>query len=282
MTRTTRFAPSPTGKLHLGHVHAATVARDTAEQDKGGHFLLRQEDIDGGRVREEFYQQIEEDLRWLGLRWDGEVLRQSTRHAAYQRALDEIKTQGLAYACFCTRKDIDSESRRILGAPHGNKARIYPGTCRKLDLAAAADRLASGAPHSWRLDSEKAAVRHGSFSFCDQRFGTIPVEPGLNGDVVLARKDIGVAYHLAVVVDDAFQEITHVTRGEDLLGATHVHRQLQAILSYPEPAYFHHHLILDETGRRLAKRDAARSVRSLRERGLSPEEVLALSEPRHD
>ncbi len=279
MTRITRFAPSPTGELHLGHVYAAKVARDTAKQAQDGRFLLRQEDIDGGRVREEFYQQIEVDLRWLGLQWDGEVLRQSTRHAAYQQALNQIKSQGLAYPCFCTRKEIQRETRRMLGAPHGTDAQVYPGTCRNLDSSATADRINAGAAHSWRLDSRKAAGEHGDLSFTDERFGILVVDPAINGDVVLARKDIGVAYHLAVVVDDVFQEITHVTRGEDLLSATHVHRQLQAVLSYPAPAYFHHQLILDETGKRLAKRDAARSIRSLRENGVAPDEVLALAEP---
>jgi len=264
----TRFAPSPTGDLHLGHVYAAKVAHDFA-RESGGRFLLRQEDIDAGRVKPEFYRHIEEDLEWLGLRWDGEILLQSGRREAYEDALETLKTMGLAYPCFCTRKDIQA----ALSAPHGSDAAIYPGTCRALSKQEAHDRIAAGEAHAWRFDAGKAAEIHGELSFHDLRFGKIRVDTSVNGDAVLARKDIGVAYHLAVVVDDEFQEITHVTRGEDLLEATHIQRQLQSILGYREPFYLHHALIRDEHGRRLAKRDAARSIRSLREQGCSPQEV---------
>lgn len=267
----TRFAPSPTGDLHLGHILAAKVARDLAKSVPDGHFLLRHEDIDAGRVKPEYYRQIEEDLEWLGLTWDGEPLRQSDRREAYDEALRILRELGIAYPCFCTRKDIQA----ALSAPHGHGEIIYPGTCRHLDLAETTRRIANGEGHSWRLDSSKATALHGALHFTDLRFGTTQVDPTMNGDVVLARKDIGTAYHLAVVVDDGFQKITHVTRGEDLLGATHVQRQLQSILGYREPVYLHHTLVRDENGTRLAKRDAARSIRNLREQGLCPEEVLA-------
>lgn len=267
----TRFAPSPTGDLHLGHAYAAQVAHDLA-RESGGRFLLRQEDIDAGRVKPEFHRHIVEDLEWLGLLWDGEILLQSGRRQAYADALEKLKPMGLAYPCFCTRKDIQA----ALSAPHGSDTATYPGICRTLSTAETHERIAAGEAHAWRFDSTKAARIHGDLSFHDLRFGEIRVDTSVNGDAVLARKDIGTAYHLAVVVDDDFQEITHVTRGEDLLGATHIHRQLQAVLGYREPLYLHHALVRDENGTRLAKRDAARSIRSLREKGFSPEEVLAM------
>ncbi len=270
----TRFAPSPTGRLHLGHALAAKVAHDLA-REAGGVFLLRHEDIDGPRVREEFYQGIEEDLKWLGLRWDGEPLRQTSRIAEYETALHELRERGLVYPCFCTRREIQEEWARMTSAPQGPEGPIYPGTCKKLAEIERLEKLRSALPHAWRLDSAKAAEVTGPLTFRDLRFGEIPVEPDLLGDVVLARKDIGTAYHLAVVVDDAFQQITHITRGEDLLSSTHVHRLLQALLGFPEPLYLHHPLVLDESGKRLAKRDDSRSIASLRESDLTPAEVLA-------
>lgn len=268
---TTRFAPSPTGDLHLGHVYAAKVASDLARK-AGGRFLLRHEDIDSLRLKPECYRHIEEDLEWLGLCWDGEILRQSSRLDIYRSVLESLTDMGLAYPCFCTRRNI----RDALSAPHGVGMRIYPGTCRVLSQAEAQDRIAAGEAHAWRFHAEKAAQIHGDLSFHDLRFGQIRVDTSVNGDAVLARKDIGVAYHLAVVVDDAFQEITHITRGEDLLHSTHIHRQLQAILGHPEPIYLHHPLIHDEYGKRLAKRTAARAIRTLREEGVLPEEVIAM------
>jgi glutamyl-Q tRNA(Asp) synthetase len=279
MSVVTRFAPSPTGDLHLGHILAAKVARDLAKKSSGGIFLLRHEDIDGGRVKEECYDRIEEDLLWLGLGWDGEPLRQSSRLHAYATALGTIRDLGLAYPCFCTRKDIQAEIGKMLSAPHGNETFLYPGICRDLDPSEVEKRIAEGEPHTWRIDSAKAFDFHGEISFHDISHGTVPVDVKVNGDVVLARKDIGTSYHLAVVVDDAFQGVTHVTRGEDLLGATHVQRQIQAILGYPEPVYLHHGLVRDENGIRLAKRDSARSIRHLRENGFSPQEVLAMAQP---
>lgn len=275
---TTRFAPSPTGRLHLGHVLAARVAHDLA-RSTGGTFLLRHEDIDGPRVREEYYQGIEDDLRWLGLDWDGSPLRQTTRAGAHDTALATLREMGLVYPCFCTRREIQQEWSRMAAAPHGPEGPLYPGTCRNLSEAELDEKLASGASCAWRLDARRAADFTGPLTFRDLRFGTVAVDPTLNGDVVLARKDIGTAYHLAVVVDDAFQQITHVTRGEDLLPSTHVHRLLQSMLKLPAPLYLHHRLMLDETGERLAKRSQSQSIEHLRTSGLSPTDLLARTTP---
>ena len=276
MTLHTRFAPSPTGRLHLGHVLAARVAHSLA-RDAGGIFLLRHEDIDGPRVREVFYQGIEEDLTWLGLTWDSEALRQTSRIEAYNAGLESLHGRDLVYPCFCTRREIQDEWARMGAAPQGPEAPVYPGTCLKLTAKDRGIKLNAGIPYAWRLDSRRAAELTGPLTFRDLRFGEVPVNPGLLGDVVLARKDIGTAYHLAVVVDDAFQEITHVTRGEDLLPSTHVHRLLQGLLGLPEPLYFHHPLVLDDKGQRLAKRSESQSIRALRDSGLSPTEVIAAS-----
>lgn len=277
MSVRTRFAPSPTGRLHLGHAYSAKVARDFAKA-RGGEFLLRHEDIDGSRVREEFYTGIEEDLRWLGLDWDGEALRQTSRREAYEEALAKLRAAGLVYPCFCTRREIQDEWARMGAAPQGPEGPVYPGICRDLAGDECEERITSGDAHAWRLDGIAAAETTGPLAFHDLRFGKQHVDPALLGDVVLARKDIGCAYHLAVVVDDAFQEITHVIRGEDLLTATHVHRSLQCLLGLPEPVYLHHALAVDGTGRRLAKRHDSLAIATLREQGRTPEEVLAMAE----
>ena len=273
----TRFAPSPTGRLHLGHVLAARVAF-TLASDAGGTFLLRHEDIDAPRVREEFYQGIEQDLEWLGLKWDGVALRQSSRIAAYEAALESLREQGLVYPCFCTRREIQDEWARVGAAPQGPEAPVYPGTCHKRTVTAQQVKLGSGTPYAWRLDSRKAAELAGPLTFRDLRFGKISVDPDLLGDVVLARKDIGTAYHLAVVVDDAFQEISYVTRGEDLRSSTHVHRLLQVLLGFPAPLYHHHPLLLDQAGNRLAKRCDSQSIAALREKGMTATQVLAMTD----
>ncbi len=271
----TRFAPSPTGRLHLGHALAARVARELARRTAEGEFLLRFEDIDVTRVREEFYRDIEVDLKWLGLTWDGVPLRQSARTAAYETALAVLRERDLVYPCFCTRRDIQEEWSRMAAAPHGPEGPLYPGTCRALEAGKREEMLSAGIPHSWRLDAGKAAALAGPLVFTDLRHGTIEVDPALLGDVVLARKDIGTAYHLAVVVDDAFQEITHVTRGKDLLPSTHVHRLLQELLGLPQPLYLHHPLLLDDQGKRLAKRHNALAISTLREVGMTPAEAMA-------
>lgn len=265
----TRFAPSPTGKLHLGHAMAAWVAQALARMNDGV-FLLRHEDIDATRVRPEYYAGIEEDLRWLGLDWDeSPPLRQMARTGEYENALENLRSLGVVYPCFCTRREIHETA-----APHGPEGPLYPGTCRQLTERIRHEKIAAGVSHAWRLDAEKAAAMTGPLAFTDLMHGGIKVDPHLLGDVVLARKDIGVAYHLAVVVDDDFQHITHVTRGEDLLSSTHVHRLLQRLLQLPEPVYLHHPLVLDETGKRLAKRHDALSIESMRLSGATPESVI--------
>lgn len=271
----TRFAPSPTGLLHLGHAYAAKFAYDLARQE-GGEFLLRFEDIDTTRVREDYYACIEEDLKWLGLDWSGEPVRQIDRLPLYMEALEQLKSLGVVYPCFCTRKEIQQEIEGMANAPHGPEGALYPGKCKRLSSMQCAERLASGEGHCWRLDTMLATTMAGLLSFEDQIKGTIAVDLSVLGDVILARKDIATSYHLAVVVDDAAQAITDVTRGEDLLASTHVHRALQKLLGLPEPRYHHHKLILDASGKRLAKRDDALSIRTLREQGQSPAEVLAL------
>ncbi len=271
----TRFAPSPTGHLHLGHVYAAKFASDLAAKN-AGRFLLRFEDIDTTRVREEYYREIEHDLHWLGIEWSGTPMRQLDRMQAYSDALEQLKAMDAVYPCFCTRREIQSEIESMTHAPHGPEGALYPGTCRALPQSETEDRLGAGDLHCWRLNASTAAELTDSLVFRDETQGSIVVDPFLLGDVVLARKDIATSYHLAVVVDDAYQEITDVTRGEDLLASTHVHRILQELLNLPEPQYHHHRLILDAQGKRLAKRDDSLSISTLREQGKSPDEVLAM------
>jgi glutamyl-Q tRNA(Asp) synthetase len=234
--------------------------------------LLRIEDIDRIRCRPEFAAAIEEDLAWLGLDWPRPVRRQSDHLADYATALDRIAAMGLLYPCFCTRADL----RDAASAPHGPGA-LYPGTCRTLSAACQAERIAGGEPHAFRLDVDAALRRTGPLAWLDLDLGTIPARPDLLGDVVLARKDIGTSYHLSVTWDDAVQQIELVTRGRDLFEATHVHRLLQALLDLPVPLWRHHALILDESGKRLAKRDRAPTIRAMREAGRSPAEVRALA-----
>lgn len=272
----TRFAPSPTGYLHLGHAFAAIAAHDTARRS-GGKFLLRIEDIDSTRCRHEFEAAIFEDLAWLGLAWEQPVLRQSARFPSYREALERLGD--LLYPCFCTRTGIAGEIARASEAPHGPEGALYPGTCRRISPEERAQRIASGMPYALRLDSRKAAVRVDALNFVEQGHGpggeegTIAVDPFLFGDVVLARKDIPASYHLAVVVDDAHQGVNLVTRGNDLFAATHVQRLLQALLCLPEPRYAHHRLVLDEAGRKFSKRDAAVTLRSLRENSMTPAQI---------
>ncbi len=269
----TRFAPSPTGLLHLGHAYAALFASAEA-QGAGGRFLLRMEDIDLTRVRPEYEDAICEDLRWLGLAWEEPVRRQSEHFSDYRAALDRLATLGVLYPCFCTRKDIQEEIARAGAAPHGPEGPVYPGTCRKLSTQEVAERRAAGRDYALRLDLTKAmAVTGGDLYWEDLTHGEFRADPSSLGDVVLARKETPTSYHLAVVVDDASQGITLVTRGEDLLTATHLHRVLQSLLELPVPKWKHHRLITDEQGRRLAKRDEARSLRALRQQGWTLDRV---------
>lgn len=275
-TPRTRFAPSPTGLLHLGHAHAALFAWRQA-QDLGGEFLLRIEDIDVGRCRPEFESALKEDLAWLGLSWPEPARRQSDHMADYLAALDRLSEQGLLYPCFCTRRDIAEEIARSGAAPQGPDGPLYPGVCRALSVDQRAERLANGTPHALRLDVEKAQKLAGTLRWFDHRHGEFIATPDIHGDAVLARKDVATSYHLSVVGDDALQGVTLVTRGEDLLPATHLHRLLQALLGLPTPDYHHHGLLTDAAGHRLAKRDDARSLRNLREAGMSAAELRAMA-----
>lgn len=271
----TRFAPSPTGRLHVGHAYSALFAARAAE---GGRFLLRIEDIDLGRCRLEFEEGIYEDLAWLGLEWETPVRRQSDHFDDYRAALRKLDEDGLIYPCFCTRKDIQREVERAGQAPHGPDGALYPGTCRALSPDERGALIAAGEAHALRLDMAKAVEAAGPLAFEDRERGRMEVDGLSCGDVVLARKDVPTSYHLAVTVDDAIQGVTLVTRGEDLLHATHIHRILQALLGLPAPEYWHHRLLTGEDGERFAKRDRSLTLQALREAGRSPAEVRSMVE----
>jgi len=278
LTYVTRFAPSPTGRLHLGHAFSALTAWDRA-QAQAGTFLLRIEDIDRDRSKPAFEAAISDDLAWLGLTWPLPVMRQSERMPAYRAALDRLMSMGLCYPCDCSRRDI----RAALSAPQegapveGPDGLVYPGTCRGRPMIEAAENSAI------RLDVAKAIARLGTLPVFTE---TGPLHAGSHvltgdvlvsgvGDIVLARKEMGTSYHLSVVVDDAAQEITEVVRGVDLFAATRIHVLLQALLDLPHPAYLHHDLVRDETGKRLAKRDDARALAAFRSQGLTPDDIRA-------
>ena len=304
MKVTSRFAPSPTGLLHIGHAWSAILAHDRARQ-AGGRFLLRIEDIDGTRSRPEFIEAILSDLEWLGLRWDGPVLLQSERLPFYAEALERLKAMGLLYPCFCTRAEIAAS----LSAPHGDGGPVYPGTCRHLASSERERRLA-GEQHAWRLDMAKAIAavpstefpspakagaqlgdaddqalrvatgafptgpqpslgKSGGLKWHDEIAGDVIATPEIHGDVILARKDAPASYHLAVTIDDAAQGVTHIVRGRDLFAATHVHRLLQALLDLSTPIYHHHTLLADATGERLAKRNKAPTLEAMRSAGVN-------------
>ena len=266
----TRFAPSPTGFLHLGHAYAALMA-----QRSGTRFLLRIEDLDAARSRPEFADAIVEDLSWLGQSWETPLLFQSQRGAAYDAALERLTARGLTYPCFCTRAEIAAEIARAGDAPSGPDGHLYPGTCRHLPEGERAARKDQS--FALRLDAARAAEMAGPLSFLEHDEERA-VDPLLFSDIVLARKGLPAAYHLAVVVDDAFQGVDLVTRGEDLLPATHVQRLLQALLGLPEPAYAHHRLILDNSGRKFSKRDNAATLAAMRRAGVTPAEIKSLLE----
>jgi glutamyl-Q tRNA(Asp) synthetase len=273
----TRFAPSPTGLLHLGHAHSALFGWRKA-REAGGRFLLRIEDIDPGRCRPEFTAAIQEDLTWLGLDWDGEVRVQSRHLPEYGAALDALASRGLVYPCFCTRAGMARAVAESLSAPHGPDGPVYPGTCRRLSAAERAERIARGDAFALRLDMARAlAEAPAGISFAEEGQGRLRCDPVRFGDAVLARKDAPASYHLCVTHDDAIQGVTLVTRGEDLKAATDLHRLLQVLMGWPEPAYAHHRLLTDASGRRLAKRDRAATLRDLREAGATPEEVRRLA-----
>jgi glutamyl-Q tRNA(Asp) synthetase len=269
----TRFAPSPTGRLHLGHAFAAWFARDAALR-AGGEFLLRIEDLDQTRSRIEYEEGIFEDLKWLGFEWTGPVIRQSKRSDAHREALAMLLASVLVYPCFCTRKEILAEIAAAGGAPHGPNGPIYPGTCRLITRDDAKARMSAGEDHALRLNVEEATREVGAMRWEDVEAGLIVADPKCFGDIVLARKDAPAAYHLAVTVDDADAGVTLVTRGNDLFLATDVQILLQKLLELPQPIYHHHKLMLGPDGRRLAKRDQSETIKALREEGVSPEEVL--------
>jgi glutamyl-Q tRNA(Asp) synthetase len=277
-----RFAPSPNGFLHLGHARSALLNATLARR-LGGAFLLRIEDIDRERSLPVYVNAVEEDLGWLGMRWEQPVLRQSTRFHAYRAALDKLLGEGLLYPCFCSRTMIAEAVARIAaeaGKPHPRDpdgAPHYPGTCRHL-VAKEAQARAATEPYALRLDMRRAIKRFPNLQWREwdperDKVTKIAAEPEKWGDTVIMRKDTPASYHLAVVVDDAFQGITHIVRGEDLREATHLHRLLQALLGLPEPIYHHHALVLDGDGRKLSKSIASTAIRHLRQAGTRPEEI---------
>lgn len=263
----TRFAPSPTGRLHVGHGWSALMAMDMARAT-GGAFHLRIEDIDGTRSRPEHVEHIIDDLRWLGIQWDGEIIFQSQRLSTYDAALDRLKAMGLAYPCFCSRADIAASAT----APHGSEGPIYPGTCRALSTDDRTRRMAHEA-HAWRIDMSKAVATAGPLIWQDADYGPVTANPLLAGDVVLARKDAPTSYHLACTLDDAAMGVTHVLRGGDLRAATDIHRLLQALLDLPSPLYRHHPLLVGPDGRRLAKRDGSIALADLLAQGIAPAQL---------
>ena len=267
MQHTTRFAPSPSGRLHLGHAYSAVVGHEAARAS-GGRFLVRIEDLDPGRCRPEFVDGIFEDLDWLGLTIDAPPLVQSQRTAAYAEALERLKTRRLVYPCFCTRADIAAS----LTAPHGDARSAYPGTCRALSDDPA--RRAT-TPHCWRLDSAKAIAEVGLPSWTEEDGRVFEASAADIGDAILARKDAPASYHLSCVVDDAASGVSLVVRGADLRSSTPIQRVLQMLLDLPEPAYLHHPLVTHDDGRRLAKRDQAPTLAAMRDAGIDGRALAA-------
>ena len=278
----TRFAPSPTGFLHLGHAFAALTAFAAARR-AGGRFLLRIEDIDHTRCRLEYEAAIFEDMRWLGVAFEEPVRRQSEHFDDYRESLRGLDEKGLLYPCFCTRKEIAEEIALSGAAPHGPDGPPYPGICRTLAPDLRAARIAEGIPYALRLDVAKSQALLGQpLSFTEKGLGPNgeaglqSARPALAGDIVVARKDLPASYHLAVVTDDALQGVTLVTRGNELFAATAIQRLLQALLGLPEPAYAHHRLILDPEGRKFSKRDSGVTLRHLRESGVTAQGIRAM------
>ncbi len=266
MSIISRFAPSPTGYLHLGHAYSAWQGRTRAHI-----WHLRLEDIDTTRARPHYADAIYEDLRWLGLHWDGDVRVQSAHFAAYAAALARLSP--LLYPCFCSRADI----ARAIAAPHAADPK-YPGTCRQLAPALRAEKIAAGQAYALRLDVSAACAQTGRLRFYEEASGWMAAQPECLGDVVLARRDVPASYHLCVVHDDALAGITHVIRGEDLRAATHIHVLLQALLGLPTPLYAHHKLLCGPDGKRLAKRDGAVTLRSLRAAGRQAADIVQMFE----
>lgn len=270
----TRFAPSPSGHLHLGHAYSALLAYRAARKN-GGRFLLRIEDIDSTRCKAEFEECIYKDLAWLGLDWEQPVRRQSDHFDDYRKAIEILDGLGVLYPCFCTRKDITREIKESGRAPHGPEGVLYSGTCREFSKAERDRRIETGTAYALRLDVAKALERVASpLTFHDKAKGQVSAEPKLLGDVVIARKDVMTSYHLSVIVDDHLQGITNIIRGEDLFHSTHVHRLLQALLGHSSSQYHHHGLLVGEDGKRFAKRDKSLTLKFLRESGTALEDVV--------
>jgi len=272
----TRFAPSPTGLLHVGHAHAALFAHRAARA-RGGHMIVRFEDIDAGRCRPEFETAISRDLAWLGVTWEEPTRRQSEHLEDYTDALARLDELGLLYPCFCTRREVAAEIARAGHAPHGPDGPLYPGTCRELTPIARGAKKAAGEAFALRLDTKKGAAAVGPLQWHDGGAGTVAAEPRLLGDVVLARKDTPASYHLAVTVDDHLQGVTLVTRGEDLFAATHLHRLLQSLLKLDVPRYHHHTMLTNAAGQRLATRNGSQTLKALRDAGKSPEDARRMA-----
>ena len=266
----TRFAPSPTGLLHLGHAYSALMVHDLARAHQG-RYLLRIDDIDTTRSRPEYRTAIDEDLGWLGLAPDGMGLIQSERLARYRHGIAVLGDMELTYPCFCTRADIAASA----SAPHGPDGPVYPGTCRDIPATESAARIAAGAPHAIRLNMAHAVERAGALHWTDGEGVQHRARPELHGDIILARRDSAASYHLSTVMDDGDLSISHVVRGADLLAATDVHCLLHALLGLPSPIYIHHALIAGADGKRLAKRDDAASIASLRAAGADPLQLVA-------
>ncbi|MFN3892928.1 MAG: tRNA glutamyl-Q(34) synthetase GluQRS [Beijerinckiaceae bacterium] len=277
-----RFAPSPNGYLHLGHAYSALFNEKVA-RETGGRLLLRIEDIDPQRSRPEYEQAIYEDLSWLGIEWEEPVRRQSEHLSDYELALERLGGQGLVYSCFCTRGEIAAAVEKV-GVSFGPWPRdpdgspFYPGTCKHLSDQDRDRRIASGRHAATRLEMQAALARaQDRIGWCEFFEGSEPrdvnAEPSLWGDAVVARKDVPTSYHLAVVVDDALQGVTDIVRGMDLFNATSLHRLLQTLLDLPAPRYHHHRLVEDDAGRKLSKSEGSRTLRALREEGVSPHDV---------
>ncbi len=271
----TRFAPSPTGHLHLGHAYSALFAYESAWRGSG-KFLLRIEDIDPVRCKPQFIGDLKEDLHWLGLQWEEPVRLQSQHIDDYRAALEKLKQMGVVYPCFCTRSEVVAEAKAAGHAPHGPEGPVYSGTCRRLSQDEREGRLAQDTPN-WRLDIEKAQEIAGPLSWHDRARGMVEVRLDDFGDVVIARKDAPTSYHLSVTVDDHLQGVTLVTRGEDLAAATGIHRLLQELLGFRAPDYHHHPLLKNKEGQRLAKRDNALTLRSFRAEGKTAEDVRKMA-----
>ena len=271
----TRFAPSPTGHMHLGHAFSALFASELAKK-LNGKFFIRIEDIDQNRSSKIFEDSIFEDLDWLEIKYEKQIRRQSKHMDDYKAAIEELNRLGVIYPCFCSRSDIKAEIMRAGNAPHEEDNLFYPGTCRRLTEKERIKKLEKDNSFAWRLNIRAAAKKIGNLVWEDIRLGSHTVPVGTIGDVVLARKDILTSYHLSVTLDDHIQRIGLVSRGEDLVSATHIHKMLQMLLGLKTPIYFHHPLILDSNGKRLSKRNRAQTLKSLKAKGYKREDVIDL------